>query len=133
MENRVASDNIDTLYAGQIFVFGSNLAGKHGAGAAKLAYDRFGAVWGQGVGLQGQSYGVPTKYANVWQTLPIGNIAPFVNDLIKFAAENPDKTFLVTQIGCGLAGYECKDIAPLFESAKEVHNIHLPAEFWKYL
>ena len=104
-------------------MFGSNLAGSHGGGAALLAYRKFGAIWGQGVGLQGQSYGIPTMHGGV------DVIKPYVDEFIEFAKQHPELTFLVTKIGCGIAGFRVSDIAPLFETAREVENIILPKEF----
>ena len=124
---RIASNRIVTLQSNEIFVFGSNLAGQHGGGAARLAYQKFGAVWGQGVGLQGQSYGIPTMQGGV------ETIKPYVDEFIEFAEQHPSKTFLVTEIGCGIAGFTVGDIAPLFEQAKEVENIYLPQRFWEVL
>ena len=124
---RIASNHIVTLQSNEIFVFGSNLAGQHGGGAARLAYQKFGAVWGQGVGLQGQSYGIPTMQGSV------ETIKPYVDEFIEFAKQHPSKTFLVTEIGCGIAGFTVAEIAPLFEQAKEVENIYLPQRFWEVL
>ena len=96
---------------GEIFVFGSNLKGMHGGGAAYIAYRKFGAIMGQGVGLQGQSYGIPTMQGGV------ETIRPYVDEFIEFAMEHPTLTFLVTRIGCGIAGFTDEEIAPLFEKA----------------
>lgn len=112
----------------QIFVFGSNLAGRHGAGAAKFAVENYGAKYGQGVGLQGSSYGIPTKDFNVI-TLPLSKIKPYVEEFIEFAKTHPELKFNVTKIGCGLAGYKVTDIAPMFVEALEVKNIILNPEF----
>jgi hypothetical protein len=100
----------------QIFVFGSNLAGRHGKGAALEAKQRHGAIYGQGVGLQGCSYGIPTKNRDLW-TLPLAEIEFYVERFLEFAAEHPELNFNVTRIGCGLAGYQDKDIAPMFKGA----------------
>ena len=107
----------------EIFVFGSNLAGAHGGGAAWLAYNRFGAIWGQGTGLQGQSYGIPTMQGGV------ETIRPYVDEFISFAKTRPDLKFYVTQIGCGIAGFRVGEIAPLFQAAVDVENIILPQAF----
>ncbi|MBO7083574.1 MAG: hypothetical protein J6W30_07000, partial [Bacteroidales bacterium] len=101
----------------------SNLAGSHGGGAARLAYDRFGAIWGQGVGLQGQSYGIPTMHGGV------DVIKPYVDEFIEFAKQHPEYKFLVTKIGCGIAGFTIKEMAPLFQQAIDVENIILPKDF----
>jgi len=100
----------------EIFVFGSNERGIHGAGAAQYAHQYHGAIWGQGIGLQGNSYGIPTKDWHI-QTLPLPKINQYVQDFIQFAIDNPNLTFNVTKIGCGLAGYKNKDIAPMFKNA----------------
>lgn len=97
---------ITKLQPDEIFVFGSNLAGMHGGGAARLAYQRFGAVWGQGVGLQGQSYAIPTMQGGV------ETIQPYVDEFIEFAKQHPQLKFLVTEIGCGIAGFSPSEIAP---------------------
>jgi len=99
-----------------IFVFGSNLAGRHGAGAALYAYNHHGAIMGKGEGRQGASYAIPTKDAKI-KTLPLDKIEEHVNTFLKYARENPDLKFNVTAIGTGLAGYKHEQIAPLFRSA----------------
>lgn len=110
----------------EIFVFGSNLAGRHGKGAALFARQKRGAVYGQGVGLQGSSYAIPTKDERI-STLPLDRIEPYVREFIRFATERPDLSFQVTAIGCGLAGYSPEQIAPMFEGAPA--NCRLPDEF----
>ena len=124
MEKRHTPERIMELGPNEIFVFGSNLSGSHGGGAALLAFERFGAIWGQGVGLQGQSYGIPTMQGGV------ETIKPYVDEFIDFAKSRPDLTFLVTRIGCGIAGFRNEEIAPLFAKAKGVENIVLP-EGWE--
>lgn len=114
---------IDRLYPGEIFVFGSNLSGYHGGGAARVAYDRFGAVWGQGTGLQGQTYAIPTMQGGP------ETIKPYVDEFIEFARKHPDLVFLVTRIGCGIAGFKDEEIAPLFAAALTCDNIVLPQTF----
>ena len=116
-------ERIADLKPNDIFVFGSNLAGAHGGGAARLAYNRFGAVWGQGVGLQGQSYAIPTMQGGV------ETIKPYVDELIEFTKQHPEYKFLVTRIGCGIAGFTPEEIAPLFTSAIELNNVVLPKDF----
>lgn len=125
--NRITPEHITSLKSNEIFVFGSNLAGAHAGGAAYLAYQRFGAVMGQGVGLQGQSYAIPTMQGDT------NTILPYVEEFIIFAKQHPELTFLVTKIGCGIAGFTPAEIAPLFAGAIEVGNIHLPMDFWKEL
>lgn len=125
------SDLITELKEGEVFVFGSNLAGKHGRGAAKTAL-KWGAVYGKGSGLHGKTYGIPTKDRKL-RVLPINHIALHVNRFTKFAKEHSNLTFLVTEIGCGLAGYNPTDIAPLFEEAAKLSNVRLPRRFWNVL
>lgn len=132
MENRITEDNITNLKQNEIFVFGSNLSGRHGKGAAKTAL-RWGAKWGQGSGIQGRTYGIPTKDASIRRTLRLDEIKPFVDDFIKFCKENPELVFLVTEIGCGLAKMKAKDIAPLFKECVGLENVHLPSKFWHKL
>lgn len=127
MEQRVSLPMIKELNEREVFVFGSNLAGQHGAGAARIAYEKWGAVWGQGVGLQGQTYGIPTMQGGV------ETIQPYVDEFILFAKDHPHLTFLVTEIGCGIAGFQIEEIAPLFKEAIPLKNIHLPARFWSAL
>jgi hypothetical protein len=131
-ENRITPENINRLLNHEVFVFGSNLSGRHGKGAAKTAL-KWGAKWGQAAGMQGKTYGIPTKDASIRRTLSIEEIKPFVNDFIAWSKFHTSKTFYVTEIGCGLAGYAPKDVAPLFLEAINVENIHLPAKFWKQL
>lgn len=109
-----------------IFVFGSNLAGRHGKGAALYALQHHGAIRGRGVGLQGESYAIPTKNWGL-KTLPIETIRRYVNDFIDFAVLHPEMTFQITEIGCGLAGYNPRQIAPLFLSAP--NNCMIPDAF----
>ena len=125
--HRISPVLITTLSDNEIFVFGSNLAGMHGGGAAYIALKKFGAKLGQGVGLQGQSYGIPTMQGGV------ETIAPYVDEFIAFAREHPELRFLVTRIGCGIAGFDADEIAPLFREAVNVTNICLPRDFWEIL
>jgi hypothetical protein len=104
-----------------IFVFGSNEAGVHGLGAAKVALKRFGAEYGKGYGLQGESFAIPTKDFKI-RTLPLNMINNYVNYFLKFAYDNPSMEFYVTRIGTGLAGYTDEEIAPMFETAPK--NCH---------
>jgi hypothetical protein len=110
-----------------IFVFGSNLAGRHGAGAALFARQNHGAIYGQGIGRQGNSYAIPTKDFSI-HTLPLNHIRDYVNEFLQYARANPELQFQVTRIGCGLAGYTDSDIAPMFKGAPA--NCHLP-EGWR--
>ncbi len=120
-------DQIMQLDPGQIFVFGSNLQGAHIGGAARIAAERFGAIWGQGVGLQGQSYAIPTMQG------PVSSIKPYVDEFINFADSHPEYEFLVTRIGCGIAGFKDEQIAPLFKEALKIKNIRLPGPFLEIL
>ena len=126
-EKRISPRWIDSLEENEIFVFGSNLQGMHGGGAARVAHEKFGAVWGEGIGLQGQSYAIPTMHGGV------DAIAPYVNDFIAFAKEHPELKFLVTEIGCGIAGFRISEMAPLFKEALEMENIYLPERFIEVL
>lgn len=124
--HRITPDKINRLKEGQIFVFGSNAQGLHNGGAALVAARQFGAVMGQGAGLQGQSYAIPS-------TDGLDTLFQHVRTFIEFARQHPELTFLVTRIGCGTAGYDPADVAPLFVSAVDVDNIWLPREFWDEL
>lgn len=114
-----------------VFVFGSNLRGNHGAGAALCALNHHGAVLGKGVGLHGNSYAIPTKDRNL-KTLPLSEISKHVKKFLEFAkASTRTRRFYVTRIGCGLAGYKPEDIAPMFSGAPE--NCILPVDFEKII
>ena len=126
-EKRISPDFINNLKPNEIFVFGSNLDGMHGGGAARVAYNNFGAIWGQGVGLQGQSYGIPTMDGGIEE------IKPYVDEFINFAKSHPELKFLVTRIGCGIAGFSDNEMAPLFKDAIEIENIYLPKSFYNIL
>lgn len=123
MERVYTPDFITELKPNEIFVFGSNLGGFHRGGAARVAMQKFGAVWGQGVGLQGQSYAIPTMQGGV------ETIKPYVDEFIVFAKTHPELTFFVTRIGCGIAGFKDSEIAPLFADAISVPNIVLPRQW----
>ena len=99
----------------------------HGGGAARIAYEKFGAKWGEGIGMTGRCYAIPTMQGGV------ETIKPYVDDFIRFAKEHPGLTFLVTRIGCGIAGFRDEQIAPLFADAINVENIILPMSFVKCL
>ena len=124
----ISEDNITHLNEGEIFVFGSNEGGRHGKGAAKQALT-WGAVWGQAEGLQGRTYGIPSKDKSIRRTLSISEIKPYVDRFIEYAKTRPDLKFMVTEIGCGLAGLKPKDVAPLFKDAVGIKNIYLPRRF----
>lgn len=122
-DRRISPAVIEHLQPNEIFVFGSNLQGMHGGGAARAAYRKFGAIMGCGVGLQGQSYAIPTMQGGV------ETIRPYVDDFIAFARTHRELKFLVTRIGCGIAGFRDEEIAPLFRAALHEPNIYLPQEF----
>lgn len=119
---------IDKLEENEIFVFGSNLEGMHGGGAAAVA-KKWGAIWGQGIGLQGQTYAIPTMQGGV------ETIKPFVDDFVSFAKLHHELKFLVTEIGCGIAGFTVEQIAPLFKIVieEDLENIFLPESFHNVL
>lgn len=120
-------DKISELKADEVFVFGSNLDGMHGGGAAFVAWKKFGAVMGCGVGFRGQSYAIPTMQGGV------ETIKPYVDGFIAFAKVHPELFFYVTRIGCGIAGFRNKEIAPLFREALGLENVCLPESFVKVL
>lgn len=120
---RITPNHITQLTANEVFVFGSNLDGHHYGGAARIANEKFGAIFGQGVGLQGQSYAIPTMHGGV------ETIRPYVDEFIEFAKQHPELIFLVTRIGCGIAGFKDSEIAPLFRGAIGIENIALPQSF----
>ena len=120
---RYTPSHISSLEPNEVFVFGSNLQGWHGGGAAAAAMRYFGAIWEQGVGIQGQSYAIPTMHGGV------DVIKPYVDQFIAYAREHQDKVFYVTRIGCGIAGFKDEEIAPLFQDALDLPNVALPREF----
>ena len=124
---RITPSFITNLQQNEIFVFGSNLQGNHAGGAARIARLHFGAEMGNGVGPQGQSYAIPTMQGGV------ETIKPYVDEFINYAIRHPEQHFLVTPIGCGIAGFTPSEIAPLFEKAKNIENISLPESFWSII
>lgn len=124
---RITPSFITNLQQNEIFVFGSNLQGNHAGGAARIARLHFGAEMGNGVGPQGQSYAIPTMQGGV------ETIKPYVDEFIDYAIRHPEQHFLVTPIGCGIAGFTPAEIAPLFEKAKDIENISLPESFWSII
>ncbi len=112
-----------------ILVYGSNLAGRHGAGAALFAQKYWGAEYGIGVGRTGNAYGIPTKDQNI-RTLSLDDIQFYVSQFKLFTYTNPDLTFLITRIGCGLAGYKDEQVAPMFINLELAKNVLFPPE-WK--
>src|SRR5574343_389660 len=117
MENRTTTDNMTHLKENEVFVFGSNLAGRHGAGAARTA----------------MTYAIPTKDREVRNALPLIHISAYVSEFINLASVSPQYRFLVTEIGCGLSGYSPADIAPMFFEATWLSNVCLPERFWNVL
>ena len=123
VEEYFTPDNITALRENEVFVFGSNLAGNHSGGAARVAKRLFGAKMGQGVGMQGQSYAIPTMQGEV------ETIKPYVDEFFEFARQHPELTFYVTRIGCGIAGFTDEQIAPLFKEAHSLMNVIVPLSF----
>lgn len=123
MARNYTPENITELGPDDIFVFGSNLAGRHCGGAARTALRHFGAVMGQGEGPQGQSYAIPTMQGGP------ETIKPYVDRFIDLAREWDQNTFYVTRIGCGIAGHTDEEIAPLFDEAYDLYNVRLPKSF----
>lgn len=126
LPTRIIPSVIYSLAPNEIFVFGSNALGMHHAGAARVAYNEFGAEWGNGEGLQGQSYSIPTMEGEHNTKLAIMRFT-------QYAKEHPELKFLVTPIGCGIAGYTPEEIAPMFKDAAYLENVYLPISFWKVL
>ena len=124
--NRVTPRNVETLHSNEVFVFGSDPEGRHNGGAARYAVEHFGAVIGQGKGLQGQSYAIPS-------TVPLRELAHHVCEFINYAEQHPEQRFIVTAIGCGTAGHDPAKVAQLFEDCIHLENVTLPLAFWKYL
>lgn len=127
-QNRFTPEVITTLEKNNIFVFGSNLAGMHGGGAARTAL-KWGAIMGRGVGLQGSTYAIPTMFRTV------NEIKPYVDDFVEFAKNHPEYRFLVTRIGCGIAGFTVEEIAGLFKPVvmDDITNIFLPEDFVTFI
>jgi len=123
---------ITRLEPNEVFVFGSNLGGRHGLGAAKLARN-WGAEWGNPVGLQGRTYAIPTVDASVRNTLSIDEIRPYADGFIQFARAHPELIFLLTDVGCGLAGLRANEVAPLFRDALQIPNIRIHHKFMAVL
>lgn len=120
-------DFITTLSENEIFVFGSNLHGMHGGGAAKVAHRKFGAKMGVGVGMTGQCYAIPTMHGE------LDAIRPYVDDFVLYAQRHTEWHFLVTRIGCGIAGFTDEQMAPLFKNLLGASNVSLPKEWVKIL
>lgn len=127
MSGRITPEKITKLSKCEIFVFGSNLQGLHGGGAARFAHQHLGAEWGVGVGPTGQCYAIPTMHGGV------DDIRPYVDEFIEYARNHPDNRFLVTRIGCGIAGFTDEEMAPLFAAALDLYNVTLPKEWFAIL
>ena len=123
---RITPSQINVLGDNEIFVFGSNIQGMHMGGAARVAYNEFGAEWGNGEGLQGKSYALPTMEGE-------DNTRAAIKHFTDFAYDHPELKFFVTPVGCGIAGYSPEDIAPMFESSANLENVYLPVSFWKVI
>ena len=126
LPDRITPSQINVLADNEIFVFGSNFQGAHMGGAARAAKEKFGAVWGIGEGLQGKSYAIPTMEG-------LDNLAPAVQRFTSFAHQHKELKFYVTAIGCGIAGYQPEQIAPMFLDAAYLRNVYLPVSFWKVI
>ena len=126
LPDRITPSGVNVLEPNEVFVFGSNFEGRHIGGAARAAKEKFGAVWGIGEGLQGQSYAIPTMEG-------LDNIKPAVERFTSFARQHQELKFFVTAIGCGIAGYKVEEIAPLFNDAAYLQNVYLPLDFWKFI
>jgi len=129
---QVTPEWIDNLKDNEVFVFGSNLAGRHGKGAAKQAM-KWGAVYGQSFGLQGRTFAIPTVNASISNKLSLKKIQEYVDKFTVVAARYKHLKFLVTEVGCGLAGWDHKDIAPMFLEAQKLQNVYLPKHFLRVL
>ena len=124
--SRITPHNITHLAPNEVFVFGSNANGAHGGGAARVAYEKFGAIWGQGHGMQGMSYAIDSMSGD-------DALRKDIDDFVAYAKQHPNKTFLVTRIGCGIAGKRPSEVAPMFAACRELDNVHLPASFWEII
>ena len=122
--------SVTSLRDDEIFVFGSNVWGKHSGGAAGMALKRWGAIWGLASGPQGRTYAIPTVSGRANN---VKLIEPYVKQFEQYAREHSDKLFLVTKIGCGSAGFTEKQIAPFFKGCMPLPNVHLPESFWEVL
>ena len=126
LPTNITPSQVNVLADGEIFVFGSNFQGRHMGGAARVAMDKFGAVWGIGEGLQGKTYAIPTMEG-------LDNLKPAVQRFTSFARQHKELKFYVTAIGCGIAGYQADEIAPVFLDAAYLPNVNLPLSFWKVI
>jgi len=126
LPNRITPTTVNVLQDDEIFVFGSNAQGMHAGGAARVALNKFGAEWGNGEGLQGQSYALPTMEG-------MESTRAAVERFTECAKAHEELKFFVTAVGCGIAGYTVEEIAPMFKEAAELKNVYLPISFWKVL
>lgn len=129
---RVSAKHIDKLEDDEVFVFGSNTEGMHAGGAARMAMN-WGAVYGKAFGLQGKTFAIPTVDYTRSGKMSVDEIKKYVDEFLDFTVKNKDKKFLVTEIGCGIAGFKVSEIAPLFRKALEYSNVYLPERFINYL
>jgi hypothetical protein len=131
-DEKTITGMITRLEPNEVFVFGSNLGGRHGAGAARLARE-WGAIWGQATGIQGRTYAIPTVDNSVRNTLSLDEIRTYANEFIQYAREHPNLIFLLTDVGCGLAGLRAEEVAPLFQEALTIPNIRIHHKFMTVL
>lgn len=129
---RVSAKHIDKLEDDEVFVFGSNTEGMHAGGAARMAME-WGAIYGKAFGLQGKTFAIPTVDYRRSVKMGVDEIKKYVDEFLDFTIKNKDKKFLVTEIGCGIAGFKVSEIAPLFRKALEYNNVYLPERFINYL
>lgn len=129
---RVSAKHIDKLEDDEVFVFGSNTEGMHAGGAARMAMN-WGAIYGKAFGLQGKTFAIPTVDYRRSGKMGVDEIKKYVDEFLDFTIKNKDKKFLVTEIGCGIAGFKVSEIAPLFRKALEYNNVYLPERFINYL
>ena len=129
---RVSEKHIDKLEDDEVFVFGSNTEGMHAGGAARMAMN-WGGIYGKAFGLQGKTFAIPTIDYTRSGKMSIDEIKKYVDEFLDFTIKNKDKKFLVTEIGCGIAGFKVSEIAPLFRKALEYSNVYLPERFINYL
>lgn len=129
---QVTPEKVYSLKENEIFVFGSNLLGIHKRGAAKDALDNYGAILGQGEGLQGQSYALPTKNTPT-EFMPYENLKQYIDRLHLTIKQNPNLHFLITKVGCNLAGFTVWEIAPLFKDFIFLNNCSLPRDFLDFI
>ena len=130
MKGKLTSEEITKLAPHEIFVFGSNLQGQHVGGAAKIAYEKFGAEWGMEEGETGKTYAIPTVDFTTESQMELEDIKMFVHRFIEHVKVNANKKYIVTAIGCGIAGFKPSEIAPMFSECLFIGNVSLPKTFW---